>query len=131
MDTRKVGHALLLKIKHAIDTYSSRYVIIRSMSINNPDGDEFTNADVLSMSGKENNAFGKMQASVYIGRTERGDGGTYRAKEREREKHVEQKSERPRQREGERQREREREGEGGERERERERARERERERER
>ena len=51
---------LTAKIKHAIDTYSSRYVIIRPMSINDPDGDEFTNADVLSLSGQEDNAFGKL-----------------------------------------------------------------------
>ena len=59
MDTRKVGHALLLKIKHAIDSNSSRYAIIRPMSINDP-GDEFSNADVLSLSGQDNKAFGKL-----------------------------------------------------------------------
>ena len=61
MDARKVGHALLLKIKHAIDTYSSRYVIIRPMyrTINDPDGNEFMNADA-SLSGQDNKAFGKL-----------------------------------------------------------------------
>ena len=59
MDTRNVGHALLLKIKHPIDTYSSRYVISRPMSINDPDGDEFMNADA-SLSGQDNKAFGKL-----------------------------------------------------------------------
>ena len=55
-----IGHALLLKIKHAIDTYSSRYVIIRPMYINDPDGNEFMNAYVLSLSGQDNKAFGKL-----------------------------------------------------------------------
>ena len=51
---------LAVKIKHAIDTYSSRNVIIRPMPINDPDGNEFMNADVLSLSGQDNKAFGKL-----------------------------------------------------------------------
>ena len=43
MRERYIGHALLLKIKHAIDTYSSRYVIIRPMSITDTDGDRYSN----------------------------------------------------------------------------------------
>ena len=55
----KIRACLAAKIKHAIDTCSSRYVIIRPMSINDPDGDELTNADVLPRQAKKTMFFGE------------------------------------------------------------------------
>ena len=76
MDSRKEGHALLRKIKHAIDTYSSRYVIIRPMYINEPDGSEFMNADACIVPVRpRQQGFWEIVGKriyIYIGRTERG-----------------------------------------------------------